>query len=194
MTSQALLKAMTTSLRSRFLCFLLKAGAVVSVCDNQARNAVMWACRLGTLEDVTLLLHHADVDLNLNAQNAQGQTALWTAVDGNRVEVVHKLIKALSRHEVNFEVEDHSGTTPAQLTAQLGHFCCLRTMVRHLESAGKSAWTLINISKLSQILHSSTITDTLERIAEIPQHRDSLKPIPRIQITSAGGRRASFFS
>ena len=140
-------------LRTSFLQLLLKSGALVSAADMKKRNALMWACCVCAHDDVVLLLRHADINLNLNAQNAAGQTALWTAVDGDKVEIVRELLQALSKEKMNFEVPDHWGVTPAMRAAMLGHFNCLRLMIRHLgQTATRSSNTLLNVTKINKIL------------------------------------------
>ncbi|XP_076458270.1 uncharacterized protein LOC143292001 [Babylonia areolata] len=178
--------------RTNFLRLLLKAGALVSLCDRQARNALMWACSVGSVENVSLLLHHADVDLNINAQNSEGQTALWTSVNGDRVEIVQELAQALSKHGLNFEVEDRTGVTPAQLAAKLGHFRCLQAMITHLDSVDKSVSTLFNMANLSKIFKSLSITIGPKCTTEMTQPQESTKAVqdpPTIQITSAEGHQ-----
>ena len=140
--------------RSSFLHLLLRWGALVSAADVKDRNALMWACEVGACDDVVLLLRHADTNLNLNARNKAGQTALWTAVDGGKTAAVQELLWALSKQGMNFEVPDHWGVTPAMRAAMLGRFDCLRAMVRHLDDTATrgSRNTLLNVAKINQIL------------------------------------------
>ncbi|XP_076449208.1 uncharacterized protein LOC143285662 [Babylonia areolata] len=147
------------NVRTRLLRLLLRAGAVVSLPDNQKRNALMWACRAAGSDDVRLLLHHCDVELNLNAQNEEGQTALWIAVDSGKVDTVREMLRALSQHELSSEVADLWGVTPAMRAASLGYLDCLRALIAHLDTIAKSNNTLINIAKINHILKSLSVAN-----------------------------------
>ena len=156
--------------RTAFLLLLLKAGAAVSLTDDKKRNALMLACRLTHQHDVNLLLRHADVDLALNAVDGEGRTALWAAVDSGKVGVVKVLLRALSKHELNTEVADHWGVTPAMRAATLGHLDCLGVLLGHLDTMAKSNNTLINVTRINAILKDAAVSGDYARQMFADQH------------------------
>ncbi|KAL8619170.1 hypothetical protein ACOMHN_049952 [Nucella lapillus] len=177
--------------RTSFLRLLLRAGAAVSQTDSKKRNALMWACRLSGSEDVRLLLRHSDEDLDLNARNVLGQTALWIAVDGGKLDTVRELLQALSKQDVNSEVADHTGVTPAMRAAALGHLDCLRALIAHLNTVTKSSNALMNLAKINHILTSMSVMNkrkTVSLIPRTPNPQPKAPPapkVPTIQIISS---------
>ncbi|KAK7484660.1 hypothetical protein BaRGS_00024068 [Batillaria attramentaria] len=123
------LQLQDAKLRSCLLKILLKAGAEVGLADMYGRNALMWACRNGTYDDVTALLQEVGEDFDLNTRDNRGQTALWAAADAGKAGVVRMLVEMLSREHQSLEVSDYQGVTPAMRAAIRGHYDCLNILL-----------------------------------------------------------------
>lgn len=134
----ALFFAVTASRRDN-LALLLSSGTDPLQMDNNRKSAVMFAlentsalssdllaavpksrwqadwlpvaARQGML-DITLALINGGIDLN--AQDSQGRTALWHAVNQDQIRVVN----ALLQHGANTVLADNTGTTPLHAAAR----------------------------------------------------------------------------
>ena len=82
------------SSRQKILRLLLKYGATVSKADVVGRNALAWSCIYGRDEDVAILLENADVDLDVNKTDINGQTALYHAVSSGNASCVKIMVEA----------------------------------------------------------------------------------------------------
>lgn len=89
----------------------MKRGAVVSKADVVGRNALMWACLYGRDSDVALLIEYADVDLDFNHVDINGQTALFHAVSYGNAATVKLIVSALMKYGLSTDTPDNRGTT-----------------------------------------------------------------------------------
>ncbi|KAK7113813.1 uncharacterized protein [Littorina saxatilis] len=176
--------------RANILRLLLRSGALVSTEDSRERNALMWACTVSPYPDFLLLLRHADVDLNINNKNTTGHTALWIAVDLDKVEIVKELLKELTKHELNVEVPDKEGVTPAMRAAMLGHYNCLRVIISHFNNAGKTINNVINVTKIQNILRTIPFISQPQTVPDSPgvvSRPKTTSATPATRVTSTEG-------
>lgn len=141
---------------------LLKAGADLTARDQSSLTALHYAAWQGDAGTVRLLLeeganpntitdtlhetplHYAasdaamvqallDADIAADAQNHDGWTALFRAVQIGEVESVRALLAGYARPDV----ADHSGVTPLMVAAEKGHVEIARLLLEH--GASKTA-------------------------------------------------------
>ncbi|XP_045210695.1 uncharacterized protein LOC123562110 [Mercenaria mercenaria] len=110
--------------RDKILRTLLKRGAQVSRADVVGRNALMWACLYGRDNDVALMIEYADVDLDYNRVDINGQTALFHAVSSGNAATVKLVVSALMKYGLSTDTPDSRGTTPLMQAMRLGHDVC----------------------------------------------------------------------
>lgn len=102
----------------------MKRGALVSKADVVGRNALMWACLYGRDHDVALLTEHADVDMDFNIADINGQTALFHAVSSGNAATVKLIVTALVKYGLSTDTPDSRGFTPLMHAMRLGHDIC----------------------------------------------------------------------
>ena len=103
---------------------LLQHGAKVSSADIVGRNALSWACLYGHDRDVRILLERADVHLDLNQADMNGQTALFHAGTSGNAATVKLMVDALRRYSLNMDTPNANGITPLMQAMKLGHDVC----------------------------------------------------------------------
>ena len=110
--------------RDKILKLLLKRGAQVSQADVVGRNALMLACLNGDNNDVKLLIEYADVDLDYNKVDINGQTGLFHAVTSGNAATVKLIISVLLKYGLSSDVTDYNGTSPLMQAQRLGFDVC----------------------------------------------------------------------
>lgn len=115
--------------RERILKLLLKCGAIVSHADVVGRNALSWACLYGRDAEVPVLLAHADVDLDINQCDVNGQTALFHAATSGNAATVKLLIDALMKYNLSVEIKNFNGITPLMQAMRLGNDICANILI-----------------------------------------------------------------
>lgn len=117
--------------REKIVRMLLKRGAVVSQADVVGRSALLWACLYGRETEVSLLLEYADLELDLNRSDINGQTALFHAACSGNAAVVKMMVHAMIKYELSVDVPDYCGITPLMQTIRLGFDICASILIHH---------------------------------------------------------------
>ncbi|XP_064609575.1 LOW QUALITY PROTEIN: protein TANC1-like [Liolophura sinensis] len=121
----------TSKNREKIVRMLLKRGGVVSQADVVGRSALLWACLYGREAEVSLLLEYADLDLDLNRSDINGQTALFHAASSGNAASVKLMVGAMMKYELSVDVPDHCGITPLMQTVRLGYDICSSILIHH---------------------------------------------------------------
>lgn len=117
--------------RTKILKMLLRKGATVSKADIVGRNALIWACIYGRDKDVNLLLDNADLDLDLNAADVNGHTALYHAVSSGNAATVKIIVDSLNKYDLSVDILDYDGYSPLMLAVRLGYDVCASILVHN---------------------------------------------------------------
>ncbi|KAK3091863.1 hypothetical protein FSP39_023213 [Pinctada imbricata] len=117
--------------RRKLLRMLLKHGALVSTVDVVGRNALAWSCIYGRDDDTALLIEKADVDIDFNAADINGQTALFHAVSSGNAACVKLIVLALQRYGLSVDVADYNGFSPLMHAIRLGFDVCASILIRN---------------------------------------------------------------
>ncbi|XP_071133339.1 POTE ankyrin domain family member A-like [Mytilus edulis] len=110
--------------RLQILKMLLRKGTAVSKSDIVGRNALSWACIYGRDKDVNLLLENADLDLDLNYTDVNGNTPLYHAVSSGNAATVRLMVIALTKYDMSVDVPDYMGYSPLMHAVRLGYDVC----------------------------------------------------------------------
>ncbi|XP_063711529.1 26S proteasome non-ATPase regulatory subunit 10-like [Symsagittifera roscoffensis] len=113
---------------------LLQAGFDPLVPDDAKWTCAHICASIGNVEILQIL---KPFNIDLDAQNATGQTPLHYACSKNRLEVVQFLITAGAK----LDIQDNHGATPLHRCSSLGHWKVVELM---LQGAGVAK--LVNIS------------------------------------------------
>ncbi|WP_206956648.1 ankyrin repeat domain-containing protein [Trinickia acidisoli] len=106
---------------------LLKAGADMSRTDNDGCNAVMVAAindRAAAIEKLAAVAPDVNFDLDLDAINSQGRTALMLAAGLNCAEA----IRMLASKGINVHLGDGDGRSALMIAADNGHVEALEAL------------------------------------------------------------------
>ena len=117
--------------RQKILRLLLKYGATVSKADVVGRNALAWSCIYGRDDDVAILLENADVDLDVNQTDINGQTALYHAVSSGNASCVKTMVEALQKYGLSVDIADYNGYSPLMNALRLGFDVCASILIRN---------------------------------------------------------------
>ena len=122
----------------------------INCVDNSGATPLIWAAFCGSEAAVTFLL--AQPGVNVNAQNAQGETALHlTVANGNNPRPAN-IVKRLLIKGISIHTEDDKGRTAidfARKNAEKRNSATLKEAVRSLEKAdesNKGCWTKLKES------------------------------------------------
>lgn len=110
--------------RENMLRLLLKYEAKPSTPDAVGRNALSWACLYGHAEDVDILLKNADVDLDLNKVDMNGESALFHAATSGSAATVKLMVNALKKFALSLDISNFDGVSPLMQATCLGHDIC----------------------------------------------------------------------
>ncbi|XP_052068491.1 POTE ankyrin domain family member E-like [Mytilus californianus] len=110
--------------RLQILKMLLRKGTAVSKADIVGRNALSWACIYGRDKDVDLLLQNADLDLDLNYTDVNGNTPLYHAVSSGNAATVRLMVIALTKYDMSVDIPDYMGYSPLMHAVRLGFDVC----------------------------------------------------------------------
>ena len=146
--------------RDKIIKMLLKKGSVVSKADVVGRNALSWACMYGRDKDVATLLEYADVDIDLNKSDINGQTALFHAVSSGNAATVKMLVNALQKYGLSVDIPDSSGVSPLMHANRLGYDICASILIH--EGNAKVGLSHNNSDKSSRV-EKWAITSLRER-------------------------------
>ena len=156
--------------RDRFFRFLLSCGANYNCVDRETgRNVFATACKLERVKELKTLLSFAPGDIDMNARDAYGYTALHHAVSTGSVSLVQLIVTNLMRYGLSADVTSHGGLTPYQYAQRFGFY----NIADILRQEGFAS------------VHRLSIVGTLPRIAEETTRRVG-KDVLRSSI--AGGR------
>jgi len=104
------------------------AGLISQMRLNQLNQQLLTAAQSGQWAQVQSLIKEG---ANINAQNAQGQTALYWAADKGSAETV----KFLVGHGANVNLADQNGQTPLDRAALRSFLDIVRYLVQNGASA-----------------------------------------------------------
>lgn len=104
---------------------LLQAGALPNACDPQGNTPLHVAATSGHSLAITILCNHGK-DLDINAQNNDGETPLYLASQHGDIHCLNSLIE--SGADVNLAT--NTGYTPLHTAAQNNNYQCVRTLVQ----------------------------------------------------------------
>ena len=105
-------------------------GEDVNQIDPQGYTALMWACQMGHVDMVTLLLRRRNIQINL--RTAQVGTALLLAVTENQLDVVRILLSSKHRADVNLPTAN-SGFTALMVASRMNFVPIVRLLLGHPE-------------------------------------------------------------
>jgi len=148
--------------RDKIVKTLLRRGAIVSHSDVVGRNALTWACVHGRDTDVALLLEFADVNLDYNKTDINGQTPLFHAVTSGNAATVKLMVSALARYGLSVDEPDFNSTTPLMQAQRLGHDICESILVfeggakvglsdSNFEISRREKWAVSSLRDLSKV-------------------------------------------
>ncbi|XP_032228014.2 espin [Nematostella vectensis] len=121
LTKAILLQDQMHRTRYKLVRCLLDHGAKVNIADKHGRNALMYTAICG-LEDLAgKILQKAILDLDLNAEDNDGNTALLHAASRGYTSIVSLLINALKRFGLDLDKKNHSGMTPLLQATKNAH-------------------------------------------------------------------------
>ena len=157
--------------RYKIVRLLLKNGAKVNYVDKNNKSALMWASSLGKDELVKLILQEGILDLDLNAVDWDGNTALHLAAMQGHANIVRMLIKALKRFGLDIDRKNFSGMTPMLAAVEKGQECCAQILMTEGEASltTRDPQSFLNtqewaqkrsLSNLSQFIANKTPIDT----------------------------------
>lgn len=114
--------------RSRFMNLLLQRGASVNCPDESGRTPLSYACEMGHLDAVKILVkNNADPEM----ADSWGNTALMYAAAAGRSAVVEFLVRAFKRLGLQIHRQNKVGNSAVEVARYLGHSQCLRALVSH---------------------------------------------------------------
>ncbi|XP_068082539.1 ankyrin repeat and death domain-containing protein 1A-like [Anabrus simplex] len=105
---------------------LINCGASVVAVNRKQYTLLMCAARNNQLEVLNFLLDTLE-DINLDATDADHQTALFHAAHAGHTDVVKRLIQARAK----IDVRNKQGWTPLHAAAEKGHVDMLDLLLRH---------------------------------------------------------------
>ena len=123
-----LMKAMTlnnSQLRMKIIKMLIRNNADVSKYDVKNRNAFMWACYYGRIEEVKYMISTCDLTLlQVDKADSDGNTAIFYAVNKGHTKLVSILVQYFNKYELQWILskENGSGLTPLLEAFQNGYF------------------------------------------------------------------------
>ncbi|KAI7800119.1 hypothetical protein IRJ41_023821 [Triplophysa rosa] len=112
--------------RSRFMNLLLQRGASVNCPDERGRTPLSYACEMGCLDAVKILVkNNADPEM----ADSWGNTALMYAVAAGRSSVVEFLVRAFKRLGLQIHRQNKVGNSAVEVAKYLRHTECLRALL-----------------------------------------------------------------
>ena len=109
---------------------MLAFGEDVNQIDASGYTALMWACQMGHVDMVSLLLRRRNIQIDL--RTAQVGTALLLAVTKNQLDVVRILLASRHRADVNLGTAN-SGFTAIMIASRLNFVPIVRLLLGHPE-------------------------------------------------------------
>jgi len=123
-----LMKAMALKnpqIRMNIIKMLIKSSADVSKCDSRRRNAFMWACYYGRIEEIKYMISTRDLySLQVDNQDYNGNTALFYAASMGHTKLVSELVNYLHENDMQsvLSTENSYGITPLMEAFRNGDF------------------------------------------------------------------------
>ena len=146
--------------RHEVLKEMLLIGSDPNIKDSNGWTALHYACQIGDLESVKILIDH---QADINAFSNNRRTPLHLAAKMNRYDIVNYLLdKILSKDKgINkkfVDVKDDNGCTPSHLAAKEGNTKCLESLL--MKGADKYAvdsfgWNILHYASFHA--HKDTI-------------------------------------
>ncbi|XP_051510301.1 ankyrin repeat domain-containing protein 34B-like [Myxocyprinus asiaticus] len=112
--------------RSKFMNLLLQRGANVNHPDESGRTALSYACEMGYLDAVKILVkNNADPEV----ADIWGNTALMYAAVAGHSAIVEFLVRAFKRLGLQIDRQNKVGNSAFEVAKYLGHTDCLQALV-----------------------------------------------------------------
>ena len=139
---------------------MLAFGEDVNQIDPQGYTALMWACQMGHVNMVSLLLRRRNIQINL--RTAQVGTALLLAVTKNQVDVVRILLASRRRVDVNLPTAN-SSFTALMIASRMNFAPIARILLAHrdidIHLKNKDGNTAL---KIATLYNANTIVQMIE--------------------------------
>ncbi|XP_065131248.1 uncharacterized protein [Paramisgurnus dabryanus] len=111
--------------RSKFMDLLLQRGASVNCPDESGRTPLSYACEMGHLDAVKILVkNNADPEV----ADRWGNTALMFAAAAGHSAIVEFLARAFKRLGLQVDRQNKVGNSAVEVARYLGHTECLRAL------------------------------------------------------------------
>ncbi|XP_067928574.1 inversin-like [Watersipora subatra] len=104
----------------RMMTIFLEKGAKVNSSDKMGRTPLMIACLSGNEKIVRKLM--ADDNLEISAQDSDGNTALIHAAMKRNTDILRLLLRKTLASKVSVDTRNHMGYTALLLSCKLGNF------------------------------------------------------------------------
>ncbi|XP_057774863.1 protein VAPYRIN-LIKE-like [Salvia miltiorrhiza] len=163
---ESLLCLAIRSERIESLQLLIESGCAVDPRVDLLLHAAVAVKRVDMMEIVCL----SYVDLDLNAVDVQGRTALHIAALNGHVEAIQFLVSV----GADVDVTDHEGWTPLHFAAEHGHLDAVERLLGHAVFAkyavnrdGKTAFGLAVERGNSHLYDALQLGDVLQRAARV---------------------------
>lgn len=116
--------------RNNLLKLLLQYGANVNIVDQKGRHVLSRAC-IGEKEDIVrLLCNVANLDVDLNLRDFEGNTPLMHSVRKGNAALVKFLVDELNKFQVDIDVRNLEDRTPYLEAKRLGYEECAAILTK----------------------------------------------------------------
>ena len=116
--------------RSNLLKLLLQYSANVNIVDHKGRHVLSRACIDEKEDIVRLLCNVANLDIDLNLRDFEGNTPLMHSVRTGNAALVKFLLDELNKFQVDIDVRNHEDRTPYLEAKRLGHEECATILLK----------------------------------------------------------------
>lgn len=116
--------------RNNLLKLLLQYGANVNIVDQKGRHVLSRACIEEKEDIVRLLCNIANLDVDLNLRDYEGNTPLMHSVRTGNAALVKFLVDELNKFQVDIDVRNHEDRTPYLEAKRLGYEECAAILTK----------------------------------------------------------------
>ncbi|KAL9983377.1 hypothetical protein ACROYT_G005538 [Oculina patagonica] len=116
--------------RNNLLKLLLHYGANVNIVDQKGRHLLSRACIDEKDDIVRLVCNVANLDVDLNLRDYEGNTPLMHSVRTGNAALVKFLLDELNKFQVDIDVRNHEDRTPYLEAKRLGYEECAAVLLK----------------------------------------------------------------
>lgn len=116
--------------RTNLLKLLLQYGANVNIVDQKGRHLLSRACIDEKDDIVRLVCNVANLDVDLNLRDYEGNTPLMHSVRTGNAALVKFLVDELNKFQVDIDVRNHEDRTPYLEAKRLGYEECAAVLLK----------------------------------------------------------------